>query len=418
VKPLDCDVLVVGGGAAGVAAATAAGRAGSRVILLERYGFLGGLATAGLVGTVCGLFLRDPSGAGPRLVAGGFVREFALRLKQCDDRQPIALPDGLWVLPFSSLTFEKVTDELLVEAGNVTLGLHAVVTSVEVQAARIEEVRALAWNDEVAIRPRSIVDCTGEATVVKLAGGAVVDGGREQVPALIFVMEKVDHGFDEQGMLEVWCALSRAVEETRLPPGSERLTQVPGQRRDGRVVFKLNLPSLPDREEHWRNVTTWEREGRRRVRAIESLMRETIPAFRLAQVSHVAAQLGVRTGRRIQGHCTLTDQAVLGGRKCTEGIARGCWPMEVWSDSTRPTMTFLEAGDYYDIPLGCLRPVAVENAWAAGRCISAESGAMASARVIGTAIGTGWAAGHAAALEADGLRAENVVGLARESAET
>ena len=76
---ISCDVLVIGGGAAGVAAAAAAGRAGARVVLLERYGFLGGLATTAQVGTVCGLYLRDTESTKPTPVAGGFVSEYAAR---------------------------------------------------------------------------------------------------------------------------------------------------------------------------------------------------------------------------------------------------------------------------------------------------------------------------------------------------
>ena len=103
-----CDVLVIGGGAAGVAAATAAGRAGARVVLLERYGFLGGLATAGQVGTVCGLYLRDHSHSQAMPVAGGFVGEFASRLQQAAAREPMRLDAGLWVLPFAAGAFAHV----------------------------------------------------------------------------------------------------------------------------------------------------------------------------------------------------------------------------------------------------------------------------------------------------------------------
>src|ERR1017187_3337818 len=92
---LTCDVLVIGGGAAGVAAATAAGRAGARVVLLERYGFLGGLATTAQVGTICGLYLRDTTGAVATPVAGGFANEFASRLQQASSRKPLRVNHGL-----------------------------------------------------------------------------------------------------------------------------------------------------------------------------------------------------------------------------------------------------------------------------------------------------------------------------------
>ena len=99
-QQLNCDVLVIGGGAAGIAAATAAGRAGAKTILLERYGFLGGLATTAQVGTICGLYLRDTTGAEASPVSGGFTQKFASRLQQAGGTKPLRVDRGLWVLPY------------------------------------------------------------------------------------------------------------------------------------------------------------------------------------------------------------------------------------------------------------------------------------------------------------------------------
>ena len=124
---LICDVLVIGGGAAGVAAATAAGRAGAKVILLERYGFLGGLATTAQVGTICGLYLRDSTSAEAAPVAGGFANEFAGRLQSAGGTKPLRVDQGLWVLPYSPPVFARVADAVVGESGNVKLILHATV---------------------------------------------------------------------------------------------------------------------------------------------------------------------------------------------------------------------------------------------------------------------------------------------------
>src|SRR5262249_44991245 len=93
---LSCDVLVVGGGAAGIAAATAAGREGARVVLLEHYGFLGGLATAAEVGTICGLYLRDTVHENAQPVSGGFVKEFAAAIEAAARVKPLRVDEGLW----------------------------------------------------------------------------------------------------------------------------------------------------------------------------------------------------------------------------------------------------------------------------------------------------------------------------------
>ena len=108
------------------------------------------------------------------------------------------------------------------------------------------------------------------------------------------------------------------------------------------------------------------------------------------------------------------DDNVLTTRKSPLGIARGCWPMERWRDGARPEMTFFCERDYYDIPLDCLRPAGLDNLFAAGRCLSAATGAMTSARVIGTALATGWAAGTVAAFQALGRPLDGAVETIRQ----
>ncbi|HSY43421.1 MAG TPA: FAD-dependent oxidoreductase [Candidatus Acidoferrum sp.] len=132
-KQLNCDVLVIGGGAAGIAAATAAGRAGARTILLERYGFLGGLASAAWVGTICGLYLRDTNGANAMPVASGFAQEFASRLQAASNAKPLRVDPGLWVLPYHPPDFACVADAVVGESKNITVILHATVAEAQAE---------------------------------------------------------------------------------------------------------------------------------------------------------------------------------------------------------------------------------------------------------------------------------------------
>ncbi len=125
----------------GSVAAAAAGRAGAQVVLLERYGFLGGLATAGQVGNVCGLYLRDSARAQPTLVAGGFVREFAARLQQAGGHEPLRLEAGLWFLPFPAGAFARVADVFVSESDNITPVLHATVAEAHAEGPRLVELR-------------------------------------------------------------------------------------------------------------------------------------------------------------------------------------------------------------------------------------------------------------------------------------
>ena len=400
---ISCDVLVIGGGAAGVAAATAAGRAGARVVLLERYGFLGGLATTAQVGTICGLYLRDATGAEATPVAGGFAQEFASRLQRATDTKPIRVMDtGLWVLPYLPSAFARVADAVVSESGNITVVLHATVAEAQAEASHLCQIRALAWNEPLLFRPTTVVDCTGEATAAALVGASAENGATDQAPALVFVLENVDPGLAGRGLLEVRRELHRAVEDGTLPALCERLSLVPGTGSNGRLALKLSLlPANPDRA-LWQQVTDWEREARALLGPLQKFLVKNIASCRNARLDSVAPQLGVRSGRRILGRARLADEDVLDTRKTPLGIARGCWPMERWTNSPRPEMTYFAERDYYDIPLDCLRPVELDNVLVAGRCLSATTGAMTSARVIGTALATGWAAGTAAAFQASG----------------
>ena len=410
---ISCDVLVIGGGAAGVAAATAAGRTGVRVVLLERYGFLGGLATAAEVGTVCGLYLRDSADAQATLVAGGFIREFASRLQRAAGREPMRLEAGLWVLPYSTNAFARVADAIVSESGDVTPVLHATAAAAQTEGRRLVEVRALAWNEPLIVRAGTVVDCSGEATAAALAGAGVEDGAADQVPALVFCLEDADPALAERGLLEVRRELRRAVEQGSLPAVCERLALVPGTGSDGRLSLKLNLlPAEPGRAS-WQQVTDWERQARALVDDLVRFLVDNTASCRNARLCSVAPQLGIRSGRRIQGRARLTDQDVLGARKTPLGIARGCWPMERWGSSPRPEMIYADERGYYEIPLDCLRPMELDNVLVAGRCFSTEAGAMSSARVIGTALATGWAAGTAAAFQATGRPVDEAVDAVR-----
>jgi hypothetical protein len=291
--------------------------------------------------------------------------------------------------------------------------LHATVAEARAENSRINLVRALAWNELLDFSPKAVVDCTGEATAATLAGVNSENGATDQSPALVFVLENVDPGLAERGLLEVRRELRVAVQSGTLPALCERLSLIPGTGANGRFAFKFSLlPAKPDGA-LWRQVTDWEREARSLLDPLAHFLTQKVAAFRNARLASVAPQLGVRSGRRILGRARLTDEEVLNMRKSLLGIARGCWPMERWTTSPKPEMTYFAERDFYDIPFGCLRPVELENVFVAGRCLSAETGAMTSARVIGTALATGWAAGTAAAFQASGRSLDDAAALIR-----
>ena len=120
-------------------------------------------------------------------------------------------------------------------------------------------------------------------------------------------------------------------------------------------------------------------------------------------------QIGIRTGSLALGRNRLTVDHVLQCSKDDQGVARGCWPIEIWSGGRKPEVTYLPENNYYDIPAGCLITDGLDNVFMGGRCICAEERAMGSARVIGTALGTGYGAGTLAAFQALGKKQQEAI---------
>jgi len=191
---IDADLLVVGGGAAGVAAAVTAARQGLAVVLVERYGFCGGGAVAGLSGTVCGLYeASDRPDAGPRQVVFGFADEFVRLL---ESRGGLTAPQRYgktWTRVHDPLMWREAADHLLREAG-VRILFHTVITGALLDGNRV--IGAAAWSKEgpVELRARLSIDASGDADLVAMAGfeAFVGDDGRVQNPTMIFRLGGVD----------------------------------------------------------------------------------------------------------------------------------------------------------------------------------------------------------------------------------
>jgi hypothetical protein len=401
-NPVNYDVVVVGGGAAGLAAAVAAARSGARTALIERYGFLGGMATAGMVSTICGLYQTSPSGP-PELVNTGFAETFARRLATMPGCGDPLRRGRTFVLPYTPFAFACLADELTASATNLDVYLHAYLVGVETRANRIEALRIATWERLLELTARAVVDTSGDAVVAHEAGAATETApvSERQLPSLVFVLQHVDTDALGPGpRVALLRALVAAEREGRLPKGASNLTLAPS-RQAGEVVCKLTLSGIAEELRAGRDFLTMaEQEGRRRALAVTELLK-TMPPFARAFVSHAAPQVGVRESRRLIGRYQLTREDVVSGRRFEDAVARASWPIELWEEGRLgATYEYLADGQYYEIPLRCLQARDVENLFVAGRCMSASHEALGSARVIGTCLATGEAVGMTAARQA------------------
>lgn len=396
------DVVVVGGGAAGLAAAVAAGVAGARTALVERYGFLGGMATAGMVSTICGLYHESASGS-PEPLNEGFAETFARRLATMPGCQKPVRRGRTFVLPYTPFAFACLADDVVTSTPGVDVYLHAYLVDVATAARRIEALRIVTSERTIELGATVVVDTSGDGVVAHRAGAATELAAERQLPALVFVLQQVDcEALGHGPRLAVLRTLVAAEGEGRLPRGASNLT-LGLSPQPGEVIGKLALSGIVAQVSARRDfLTAAEQEGRRRVLAVTEFLK-TLPAFGRAFLSHVAPQVGVRETRRVIGRYQLTREDVLSGRRFEDAVARASWPIELWEeDRLGATYEYLAEGQTYDIPLRSLRARDLDNLFVAGRCMSATHEALGSARVIGTCLATGEAVGRAAARMAAG----------------
>jgi hypothetical protein len=398
------DVVVVGGGSAGLAAAVRAGSAGARTALVERYGFLGGMATAGMVSTICGLYHGSPS-AVPEPINEGFAESFARRLAAMPGGQKPVRRGRSFVLPYRPFAFACLADELVASVPQVDVYLHAYVVAAESASGRIDLVRVVTSERTLQVQAKVVVDTSGDGVVAHLAGAGTESAppSERQLPSLVFVLQQVDTDALGSGPpLALLRTLVAAERDGLLPKGGANLTLSPSAQA-GEVIGKLALGNLAEHVSASRDfLTAAEQEGRRRVLVLTEFLK-TLPAFARAFVSHVAPQIGVRESRRVIGRYELTREDVLSGRKFEDAVARASWPIELWEEGQLgATYEYLDEEQTYDIPLRSLQARDVANLFVAGRCMSATHAALGSARVIGTCLATGAAVGTLAARMAEG----------------
>lgn len=417
-----CDVLVVGGGPAGMGAALGAAAAGADVVLAERFGFLGGNPTVALVNPLMSwhtqaapplsadqlALLPQDHGPGDPVVAGALQR-FLNDLLSAGGALAPTQTTG-YTVPFDPETYKLVALEAMETAG-VRVLLHAFASDVWGEPQSPSGVIFDGKSGPFVIEARNLVDATGDGDVAARAGALFHVGreadGRVQPMTLMFRIADFDRS-----------AFAAYVEAH--PDQWEGVHGLTELVREATEAGDLDLPredilffATPHPKELSVNctrvtgvlgtdvfdLTRAEIEARRQMQQIMRFLRKYVPGFATAYVVQSGTHIGVRETRRVVGEYTLDVSDVLGGRKFDDAIARASYPVDIHNPKGPGTvMRRLPAGEWYEVPLRCLLPKGVENLLVAGRCISGTHEAHSSYRVTPTAMATGQAAGVCAAI--------------------
>lgn len=399
------DILIVGGGSAGVAAAVAASSRGQHVTLLERNSFLGGKATAAEVGTICGLYEYSRNPASTYIVKG-FAREFAERLKERSGSTPLNNNEGLHYLPYQVEAFGEICNEYLAQKG-VTVLLNATVENITIRSGVIESVSVTYNNSNIIFQVKAVVDCSGDSVISKAANMSVIKDTQYQAAAQVFSMQGVTEENEARLGMIMMKALRAGIEANEIPAYYDRVYIVQGSLKNGHVNLKLGIPVPVTYEKG--NVEEIQRTAREFVQGVSDYLVQHVAAYKNAVTSHIASEAGIRIGERTMGTYLLTEDDVLNCRKFPDAIANGSWPVEIWEQDRRVKMHYFALDNCYQVPAGCLQAAAISNLYMAGRNISATRMAIASARVMGICLQTGFAAGCMAFAKAAGVPREDIL---------
>jgi FAD dependent oxidoreductase len=402
------EAVILGGGPAGIAAAVAAARAGRRTLLIERYGFLGGMGTAAGVTNFCGLH-ANVHGQMHRLVQG-VATELLSRIDRLGGlNAPHLVLGKIFAQAYDTAAYKIAADDLLGHH-KVDILFHALGAGVVMQDdKRISALMVETKAGRQAVLANIFIDCSGDGDLAAWAGAPYEvgdDQGHLLYPSMMFRL----NGVDRQKAGEAWRTIPALMEKAEAA-GTHKFPRkaaiVRPQRHD--AEWRVNFTQVARKDGAAVNglapdeMTRGEIDGRRQaIEAFEFL--RTVPGFENSYIVDLPPQLGIRETRRVVGGCMLSGEDVLGCASFEDSIGVNGWPIEahVTGDVIFKFPPIPESRGYNELPYRMLVPEGVDNLLIAGRCASMTHEGQSAARVSGACFAMGEAAGTAAALALSG----------------
>lgn len=397
------DVVVIGGGPAGIAAAAAAGALGRKVLLIERYGFLGGMGTAAGVTNFCGLHANVHGEI--RQVVHGMVDDLLARIDRLGGlNAPHSIFGKTFAQAYDNAAYKIAADELLAER-KVDLLFHALAVGVLMDQDRIDALLIETKSGRFAVRGRIFIDTSGDGDVAAFAGAPFDLGdadGNVLFPTMMFRV----NGVDAEQAGEAWKTIPALMEEA-----ARRGVRFP---RKGAIVrpmlhpteWRVNVTQLASANGRAldgtdaRELSLGEIEGRKQALAFFEFLKAQAPGFADSYIIDIAPQVGIRETRRIRGAYQLTREDVLSCASFKDTIGVNGWPIEahVAGDVKWEWPDIPGSRGFNHLPYRMLLPERVANLLVAGRCASMTHEGQSAARVSGACFAMGEAAGSAAHL--------------------
>ena len=319
----------------------------------------------------------------------GFPKEFGEHLINISHKQAQKFSEGLWFIPCLPNEFEQTALHFL-NHPNIKVLYNTEVLNADCLTAFIKQVTCKQESTEIIIYADAFIDCSGSGVLCTAINHTLLTDKEYQAAAIVFSMTNIKITDEFSLSFSLLKQITQQIETGIVPEYFNLLSIVPFSLNGDSILFKMGLPFKVETAAN----TDLETKARKLVDEVAAFIQTTISGFANAKVDWIAKEVGIRTGIRVQGKKILLDQEVLNCTKHNDGICNGAWPIEYWKTGNKKVeMTWFAENDFYTIPADCLTSIEKENFFVAGKIISAEEKAIASARVIGTCLGTGYAAG-------------------------
>lgn len=385
------DVIIIGGGPSGCAAAIASAREGARTLLIEAMGALGGMGTLGLIPAWCPFTDRE------KIIYRGIAEKVLMESKKGVPHIPKKQLD--WV-PIHAEYLKKVYDDMVLSSGAKVLFYTRVADVVMNTEKEIDAIIVANKDGLTAYKAKTYIDCTGDGDVSAWAGASFQKGdekGNMQSATLCFMLDNVDKEAYNRSFKpsyeEMKKSLAAMIATKKYPLLDTHFNNV----FITQTSVQFNAGHL-----HGMDGTNPEKlsagavKGRKIAEEAFRALRETYPdVFGNSSLTNTASLVGIREGRRIQGDYTLTIEDWKERRSFEDEIGRNCYYIDV--HSKKISVPRYNKGESHGIPYRCLTPEHLSNLLTAGRCISADHLVYGSVRIMPASLVTGEAAGIAAA---------------------
>lgn len=402
------DVIVIGAGIAGISAAIKSGSLGAKTLLIEQYGFLGGMSSAGMVGPFMNHYVENKP-----LVKGVF-RQIELEMQKYH---------GMIDNGFYASNFRNATYELLVE-NKVDILLNAQIAKVYKNGNRIDSIDVICNGVKFNFSADVFIDTTGDAQLIYLVDLPFNKGDEKtgvlQALTLFFRMANIDipKVIDDvkknRDNFFAWVEqdfdLNKIISIAGYFKQVQKAKELNKLHKDVNYIFFTTLPENNDASFNCTNILNYDGSSsvdltkaeyiaHEQVFQIVDILRSEIPGFENAYLVETAYQIGVRETRRVIGDYIITEDDILSCKKFDHPVARGCYGIDIHgAKGEEDIMQDIEKGKFYEIPMEALFVKGVDNVLSAGKSISATRKAHGALRIMPTSSATGEACGAIAAL--------------------